>query len=699
MPDDYSTLAVPEPAGSGEDRENGCKGGRRRRNAAGAKLARREFLASAAAIGATFTSNRAAPARPPASKDPAPAAINTPRHRGEYYKTTVPDTLDLAERAHLGVVHFTSLISEKYDYEMYWGVNEFYPQGMNALLGYDLPQPWGGDFTIYNPPAMTFNPTVLMACQGKAVEALAMLRIMSGSKRDFELERNMLAMMASNIGDDGVFYVPRTGGPRPWLGPEEWRPYANTHGQARMLRAMIAWYQYTGNPFWKEHTDRLVDGIDRRLAVHKSDYAYIPTGGWLPQEYFRSCYLKDRGWKSTAEPENEKAGEEGSLFNHQGHTPGALANWYMLTGNQQALRLAGELVRFYVKPQFWADFKGGEYPATEGPEHAHFQGHWHGYVNTLRAILEYAIAANDPQLKAFVRDGYEWARQSGLARIGMLGDSQGCACGRILGLATKMTYAGIGDYWEDVDQYIRNHGTEMQFTPEDIPHIQDVGNGKPAPPEHPSIISDRVIERTMGAFSSSRKPLKINTGMCCDTHGNMGTFYAWHGTLGYSDGLARVNLLLNRASPWLDVDSYLPYEGKVVLRNKGAREIWVRIPLWVDEKRVSCRVGDKRVRPDWAGRYARFEHVEPRQVVTIEFPVEERTELWTAPPLTPPYSMELPKGGTRFTMKFRGNTLVELTPPLAPGSWLYQQRPTLYRAREAPRREVERYVSELQLRW
>ena len=44
----------------------------------------------------------------------------------------------------------------------------------------------------------------------------------------------------------------------------------------------------------------------------------------------------------------------------------------------------------------------------------------------LRAILEYEIATNDAQLKLFVRDGYEWARQPMLARIGYVGDGQRC---------------------------------------------------------------------------------------------------------------------------------------------------------------------------------------------------------------------------------------------------------------------------------
>jgi hypothetical protein len=672
--------------------------GKRTRGIAGT-LGRREFLSSALVCGAVLTRGRSASVLASVVDEEPLPRINVPQAAGQYYTAIVPDTLDLAERAHLGVAHFLNLISESNGYEMFWGVNAFYPEGMNSLLGYDLPQPWGGNFVEYNPPAMTFNPTVLMACQGKAVEALAMLRLMSGSREKHALEARMLQMMASNIGEDGVFYVPRTDGHRPWLGPEEWRPYANTHGQARMMRAMIAWYQYTGNLYWKEHIDRLVDGIDRKLAVHKADYAYIPISGWLPQEYFRSCYLKERGWKGTAEPENEKAGEEGSLFNHQGHTPGALSNWYLLTGNKQALRLAGELVRFYTKPQFWADFKNGEYPQTVGTEHAHFQGHWHGYVNTLRAILEYAIATNDPRLMAFVRDGYEWARQSGLGRIGMFADSQGCACGRILGLAVKLSDVGVGDYWEDIDQYIRNHGTEMQFTPADVELLLEVGKGKPAPPNHPSIRTDQVIEATLGGFSSARTPLKVNTGLCCCTHGNMGMFYAWDGALRYSNGIARVNLLLNRASPWVDVDSYLPYEGKVVLHNKAAREIWARLPIWVDKKQVSCRVRDKTVRPDWVGRYIRFEPVESNQAVTIEFPVAERTESWTAPPQGSPILAELPPSGQRFTMKFRGNTLVELSPPLAPGSWLYQQRPALYSAKQAPMKEVTRYVTPTQLHW
>ena len=42
-----------------------------------------------------------------------------------------------------------------------------------------------------------------------------------------------------------------------------------------------------------------------------------------------------------------------------------------------------------------------------------------------------------------------------------------------------------------------------------------------------------------------------------------------------------MNLLLNRASPWVDIDSSLPYEGLVRIRNKVADTVAVRVPGWV----------------------------------------------------------------------------------------------------------------------
>ncbi len=642
--------------------------------------------------------------------------VNRPKEIGTYYDAEVPDTLDLAERARLGINHLTSIISEQDDYEMYWRAD------------FDNSDMWAW------PGHMWFQLSPLFACQAKSMEALVMERLISGSQQNLELEAKMLEMMVSHLGDDGMFYVMPTGGKKPWLGPEEKRPYAHTHGQGRMMRAMVMWYQYTGDPAWKERIDRMVDGWDRLMVVHKDDkpgtngaisqYAYFSTHGLMEEEYCRSCYVKGCGWKSTSEPVDEKSGEEGSLFCHQGHIPGVLANWYLLTGNKQALRLSGELVRFYTKPQFWADWKSGEYPGVVvGAEHAHWQGHYHGYINVLTAILEYAIATNDPRLKQFVRDGYEWTRQAGLARIGLLGDGQGCGCGRAIGLAVKLSGAGVGDYWEDVDLYIRNHGIEGQFTPEDIPHLERLlakNRNPPAPPElysyfnlqskypkglPPGVEAARVVgtshgvlEASIGAYSMQYPPQKTGWALCCSPWGNIGIFYAWDAALRAEGGKVSVNLLLNRASPWMDVDSYIPFEGKVVLRNKQAKEAFVRMPLYVELDKVVCRVGQREIKPEWFDRCLRVSGLKKKETVTIEFPLKDWTERWTAPQQQSGYVLPLP-AGTVYTMRFRGNTVVELTPPLWPNSWLYQGRAAQYRAANAPRVKVQRYVSSSTLIW
>jgi len=293
-------------------------------------------------------------------------------------------------------------------------------------------------------------------------------------------------------------------------------------------------------------------------------------------------------------------------------------------------------------------------------------------------------------LKEFVRDGYDWARQKGCARIGYF-DDQGCGCGRIIGLAAKLSYHGVGDYWEDVDQYIRNHGSEMQFVPEDRDFLDALSQQGSPPKDSPEIFTDRTVDRFVGGIAGA--PDKSTAYLCCGTHGNMGLFYAWDGTLRHEDGTTRVNLLLNRASPWMDIDSYLPYEGKVVLKNKGSREVFVRMPLWMDRKHVRCRVGQKNVQNVWFNNSLRFRSLQPNDVLTISFPTETKTEEWVIPSFSGKQGPEMQV----HTCKFKGNTLTEISPPLVPGSPLYQR--SYFLKNEAPIKRVTRFATPLVLKW
>ena len=50
---------------------------------------------------------------------------------------------------------------------------------------------------------------------------------------------------------------------------------------------------------------------------------------------------------------------------------------------------------------------------------------------------------------------------------------------------------------------------------------------------------------------------------CCTANGSQGLYYAWEGILRRRDWGAEINLWLNRRSPWVDVLSHLPHEGRL----------------------------------------------------------------------------------------------------------------------------------------
>src|SRR5262249_16791153 len=104
---------------------------------------RREFLDQATASTAPLslmpslyadTTDRPHPPKP--RSDQVGASAPLPARIGSYYDAEVPDTLDLAERARLGLNHFTSIIIEDLDYpEMYYQ-GDFAPGGGHASPGY-----------------------------------------------------------------------------------------------------------------------------------------------------------------------------------------------------------------------------------------------------------------------------------------------------------------------------------------------------------------------------------------------------------------------------------------------------------------------------------------------------------------------------------------------------------------------------------
>jgi DUF1680 family protein len=595
--------------------------------------------------------------------------VSVPPAIGHRYMAEIPDTLDLAERARSAI---------------------------NVLTRAIAPEPWYyASFQVMelgtNPPHFAW-PNWL---NYKWLEALARMRLMSGDELNLDIEHAMMQSLVDRIGSLGLLYHPPTSPCHP---PDAASPFAS----GRMMLTMAAWHERDGDPAWLELIREMGHGLDE-IAIRRHDYAYYPLesgytaqGDWIFTR--RGAGRPDFfPYTPPEEPAREQAGHEGTVKFDVAVPIRGLVKGYQLTGDERAIDAARRLAKFCLLPTMWQD--GWEY-GISGHQHGMWAGHFHGNVMALRGLLDLAVTTGDQKLKDIVREAYEHGRRAGLARVGWfpgwitperfgrierLGDwvkkvAETCAIADMLALAVALSDAGIGDFWDDVDHFVRNQLVEQQLV--DGERLQSIVEQAAATlPRReitPAVVAGLagqeiaadlgatadVIERTVGGFGmgtpSGIAPVDVTSigGVgsvaaygCCTGNGSLGLYDAWEGIVRFRDGLATVNLLLNRASPWVDVASSLPCEGRVRITNKLAHAVAVRVPGWADIGAVQLSVDGTTVNPNRVGRYLVVEELKPGQVLALRFDVPEERVEYTAH--YQPYNFVL-----------RGSTVLDVEPRL-----------------------------------
>jgi DUF1680 family protein len=288
--------------------------------------------------------------------------------------------------------------------------------------------------------------------------------------------------------------------------------------------------------------------------------------------------------------------------------------------------------------------------------------HFHSTTIGLLATLEYAALRGDKQLMALVREGYEYAKLLGETTVGYFPErathlwsssiedradfryetSEACEVADMIALGLKLTHLGQGDYWDDVDRWLRNQFIESQLT--DIEWVYQMTEELPEMQHDPSFqTTERVPERNLGAFAGWPSVNDWYTGAphtrnyypdypgqaimhCCTGNAARAIHYAWEHILEQKKDKVRVNLLLNRASPWIDLHSHIPYEGRIAIQVKKACGLSVRIPEWVSPAETACTVNSLQRSPAWQGRYAVLGRLRPGDSVEVTFGIGSRTE-------------------------------------------------------------------------
>ena len=107
-----------------------------------------------------------------------------------------------------------------------------------------------------------------------------------------------------------------------------------------------------------------------------------------------------------------------------------------------------------------------------------------------------------------------------------------------------------------------------------IDWVHDLPELDVPPDANPYCTTERVAERNPGAFAgwpaANEWAIRdaYGTVQCCTVNGARAPHWIWDSALRHQSGKLRANLLLNRTSPWADVDSHIPYRGQVDARVK-----------------------------------------------------------------------------------------------------------------------------------
>ena len=107
---------------------------------------------------------------------------------------------------------------------------------------------------------------------------------------------------------------------------------------------------------------------------------------------------------------------------------------------------------------------------------------------------------------------------------------EACEVADMIALGVKLSQAGTGDYWDDVDRYLRNHFCEMQLTDpawiyETVEHLK-AAPLRPLMTESPRIMAERqgfepweelyAPQRfSKPSLSTTQPPLRLVVSPCC----------------------------------------------------------------------------------------------------------------------------------------------------------------------------------------
>jgi hypothetical protein len=586
-------------------------------------------------------------------------ALQVPAYEGERYEAMVPDTLDLNERMKYSLHAFTHTV---------------------VCLTEDR------GFPSMRYPAQHFinitkgpMPKLVRAVRlyGKFMLGSALARAATGVEQDMQVDEDWRQAWMQVAALNPVM-----------MGPEG----------GRQLSWIAANYAREKDERWLKLGQRAVARL-KEVAIPHGETVWIhgglhpspPDEGWPSREAAKVGF--DGSAEALSKPDLEPPhGWDASWMTW---TVEGLCDFYQVSGDKEALELA-RMLAYYLKDE--GGLVGEDGRLLAGHECHKPVIHFHHSIQGAHAVLAYGVVSGDGDCLEFADKAYQEVLRMGNRTTGFtpeyaymqypreqtVDDCEACNVADAIMLALRLSDAGVADYYDDVDRYMRNQLATLQITNTrrfyDTKRYREQGWG------YPNADLEAAYSPLVGNFGGwstpndwNRPEFGIGIMTCCVGNSTRAMYYIADRIVQFAEGELRVNFMLSHASPWADVSSYRPYEGQLeIVVKQDAQRVLVRAPEWVQtgSKEVSSRVNGQTREPFWEGRYLLLGAAKAGERIEVTFPISVRT-------------VQEEIGGQAFTLTIKGSTVVGIDPP---GEYMPLYQRSRYLADEAPMVRVNRYV-------
>ena len=352
-------------------------------------------------------------------------------------------------------------------------------------------------------------------------------------------------------------------------------------------------------------------------------------------------YLKDGGFDLTRHTgRGEQAIRNAIMLN-------ALVTRYEIANDEVALDLATGLANYVLGASRYFNYK------MEFFGHVHSAG-WvaTGLVHLGRVLKDNRYIEKGRAIYEYIRSlssTFGWVPEYAQWHDPADEHCETCCIKDMIECAEQLILAGFDEYYDDINRFARNQLVENQIR---YTGYITVDNSLP---DSNGITYHDLDKRVMGGFTGGSEPNSISLTRfrsiagCCVGMAPVALNIVWNRAVTEENGKYIVNIPFDKQSDCFDMKSYIPNEGKIILKIKSAKQAGFRIYDWLTEEYSLLVNGEKSDKVINDGKFIYAKDLNCGDELTLIFPIET-------------VKVKENVTDTEFTVYWRGCDVVDITP-------------------------------------